>query len=289
MNALGVVRQSVSQDSLLVFGGPYSNLAATQAMYEVAQELAFKPKQIICTGDAIAYCADPEATIRLLMDWGIHWIKGNCEQAIADKRNDCGCGFDEGSACSLLSNEWFAFSRQNIPEVLHTTLNALPESILCEWGPVSILVVHATPFSMNHFVFSSSSLQDKQRWIQQTHVDVILAGHSGIPFGQRLDNNKAWLNAGVIGMPANDGQAVGWYLILTRTETTIKAQWLPLHYDVDNSIQRMNAYNMCPAYAQALNSGLWPSQDVLPESERAVSGVPIKPFELIWQADGKMP
>lgn len=287
MSALEVIRRSVSEDSLLVFGGPYSNLAATYAMHEVAQKFAFKPEQIICTGDAIAYCADPEATIHFLMDWGIHWIKGNCEQAIADNLNDCGCGFDEGSTCSLLSNEWFAFSRKRIPETLHSTLNALPESILFEWGPVSMLAVHATPLSMNHFVFRSSLLQDKQDWIQQAQVDIILAGHSGIPFGQRFKNNTAWLNAGVIGMPANDGQAVGWYLLLKRRGTKITAIWQPLHYDVGRSIQRMNDYNLCPAYAQALKTGLWPSQDVLPESERAEQGVPITSFDLTLLIDEK--
>ncbi len=44
---------------VLVFGGPYSNLAATQAMRQQAEDLAIPPNRVICTGDLIAYCAEP--------------------------------------------------------------------------------------------------------------------------------------------------------------------------------------------------------------------------------------
>ena len=37
---------------LLVFGGPYSNLEATQAMRQRAEALSIPPGNVICTGDA---------------------------------------------------------------------------------------------------------------------------------------------------------------------------------------------------------------------------------------------
>ena len=47
---------------ILVFGGPYSNLRATQAMRARAEELGIPPSSTICTGDVVAYCAEPEET-----------------------------------------------------------------------------------------------------------------------------------------------------------------------------------------------------------------------------------
>ena len=48
--------------------------------------------------------------------------------------------------------------------------------------------------------------------------DGVVCGHSGIPFCRLLEGDKRgrgarlWLNAGVIGMPANDGTARSWQL-----------------------------------------------------------------------------
>ncbi len=50
------------KSDLLIFGGPYSNLAATQAILEKTESLNIKPSNIICTGDVVAYCAEPEQT-----------------------------------------------------------------------------------------------------------------------------------------------------------------------------------------------------------------------------------
>ncbi|MCD6580335.1 MAG: metallophosphoesterase [Desulfuromusa sp.] len=87
---------------MLVFGGPYSNLAATQAMWQQAEELAIPPERVICTGDLIAYCSEPQETLQLVRDWGIAVVQGNCEESLGKDAADCGCGFDEGTTCSLL-------------------------------------------------------------------------------------------------------------------------------------------------------------------------------------------
>jgi hypothetical protein len=41
---------------ILVFGGPYSNLRALQALRRRAHELGIAPSHCICTGDVVAYC-----------------------------------------------------------------------------------------------------------------------------------------------------------------------------------------------------------------------------------------
>ncbi|HKL26714.1 MAG TPA: metallophosphoesterase family protein, partial [Desulfuromonadales bacterium] len=56
---------------VLIFGGPYSNLAATQAMRAKAEELEIPPERTICTGDVVAYCAEPRETVDLIRDWGV--------------------------------------------------------------------------------------------------------------------------------------------------------------------------------------------------------------------------
>ena len=43
-------------ETMLIFGGPYSNYAASVAMQNCATELGIPAERVICTGDIIAYC-----------------------------------------------------------------------------------------------------------------------------------------------------------------------------------------------------------------------------------------
>ena len=51
---------------VLVFGGCYSNLQATEALLAEARRRGFSASQMICTGDMIAYGADAAAFSRAL-------------------------------------------------------------------------------------------------------------------------------------------------------------------------------------------------------------------------------
>ena len=86
---------------LLVFGGPYSNRQATEALRAEAERLGIPPERCICTGDVVAYCADPVGTTDLIRDWGCPVVMGNCEESLAEGAEDCGCGFLSGSTCDL--------------------------------------------------------------------------------------------------------------------------------------------------------------------------------------------
>ena len=64
----------------------------------------------------MAYCADPVATVAAIRDWGIHVIMGNCEESLGWSKDDCGCGFEEGSACEQLSIDWYAYANRALGE-----------------------------------------------------------------------------------------------------------------------------------------------------------------------------
>ena len=96
--------------TLMLFGGPYSNLQATQALRAEAERRCIPPANVICTGDVVAYCAQPNETIAELRDWGIPVVMGNCEESIGAGAGDCGCGFQPGTACDLLSATWYNFT-----------------------------------------------------------------------------------------------------------------------------------------------------------------------------------
>jgi len=273
MSNLGTI-----DETMLVFGGPYSNFAASVAMKSRAEDLGIAPGRIICSGDIIAYCGEPVETLDLIRDWGVHVVMGNCEESLAHGEDDCGCGFEAGSDCSVLAVTWYEFASRRVTPSQRCWMEALPRNIDFVMSATSIRAIHASLTSINEFVFASSDRDARLGQIREAGIDAVIGGHSGIPFGQRIEECY-WLNAGVIGMPANDGGQHGWYMLLEPRDNAIDVSWHRLDYDHATSRKTTIAAGMS-AYGQALVDGLWPSIDILPETEARQTGQPLNPSPL---------
>jgi predicted phosphodiesterase len=275
---------------LLVFGGPYSNLAATLALREVADRLDIPPRRVICTGDIVAYCAEPEETVNLIREWDVHVVMGNCEESLASRALDCGCGFETGSVCSALSEKWFRYADNHISDDNRLWMGALPDSLAFQLGPRRFSVVHGGVERINRFLFASTPTAEKvaEMSLLDEDIDGLITGHCGIPFGEVVEG-KTWLNAGVIGLPANDGASNGWYLLiesigdqLQGPDTQLQAQWHRLSYAVEQTRQTMLDAGLSGGYADTIISGFWPSEDVLPAQEKSNRGIDLELLPLIF-------
>lgn len=255
---------------ILVFGGPYSNLRATKAMQVEAARLGIPAHRVICTGDVVAYAAEPEETTRALIDWGCHVIAGNCEEQIGAGAADCGCGFEAGTACDLMAKGWYPFANQRVSQASRTWMRDLPPQARFSIGGLSVLVVHGGVTQTNKFIFGSehSVMRDE---LALAATDVVIGGHAGIPFGHK-DANRLWFNAGVIGMPANDGTADGWYGLIVEEADRVTFTVKRLGYDHAGAAAAMRRWAHADGYAKTLVTGVWPSFDVLPDTETAATG-----------------
>lgn len=260
---------------VLIFGGPYSNAEATLAIKEEARRLSIPPDHIICTGDVVAYCANPDETTTIIREWKIPVVMGNCEESVANQAPDCGCGFTEGSSCSLLSVGWYAFANQQISATNRQWMQTLPSAIDFSLHGINFRTVHGSPRQINEFVFKSTPTAIKNDQLIATEKDVIIGGHCGLPFGESLPQGY-WLNAGVIGMPADDGTTQCWYLVLTPDQSSICAEWHRFAYPYRKTQTAMRQCLLTESYYDALSSGLWPSLDVLPAYEKSQQGYPLQ-------------
>jgi predicted phosphodiesterase/pyruvate-formate lyase-activating enzyme len=266
---------------VLVFGGPYSNLEATEAVLAQAEKLSIPCDRIICTGDVVAYGADPIRTAALVRDAGIHVVRGNCEESLAAGAADCGCGFPAGSACEGLSSKWFAYAERMLDSDARTWMGALPRRIDLELSGARLAVIHGGVDVINRFVFASTDPGSKRDELNHAGVSGIIAGHCGIPFSQTI-NGRLWHNAGAVGMPANDGTPRGWFSILTPGEDGISIEHHAITYEHRVAGAKMRDAGLPEGYAAALETGLWPSCDVLPFREIRARGVPIEPGSATW-------
>jgi predicted phosphodiesterase len=266
---------------LLVFGGPYSNLQATEALFLEAKRLGVSSDRMLCTGDVVAYCGDPLATVQRVRSSGITVVMGNCEEQLGKCADNCGCGFSPSMTCHALSREWYAFASSELDEGSRAWMRGLPRRVQLRFAGRRLAAIHGGVNQINRFVFESSPWWQKDAEILAVRSDGVLAGHSGIPFTQ-IANDRLWHNAGVIGMPANDRQSTTWYSLLRSSATGIRIEHRQLEYPHYAAAEKMRRVGLSHHYANALAGGLWPSLDILPKGECDRTGFPIPPSVHHW-------
>ncbi len=248
---------------LVLCGGPYSNLQAVEAL---ADQAAGRP--VFCTGDVVAYCADPGLSVDRVraLDW--HVVAGNCERQIAEGGTDCGCGFDVGSTCYALAAQWFTHAAAHVSPEAKKWMAGLPDIGVFTCRGRRYGVVHGGTTAINRFIWPNSPnhvFTDEIAALTQIigPVDGIVAGHSGIAF-QREVAGVHWINAGVIGLPPHDGRPNTRYAVLKETGVVFER----LSYDHRGAAEAMTRAGLTQGYEKTLLSGIWPSEDVLPGSLR---------------------
>lgn len=261
----------VNNTPLLLFGGVYSNYEAVETLQKIAEKEAIPPSQIICTGDIVGYCADPEPSVKLVEKWGIHSIAGNVEIQLRNGDDGCGCDFTVDSRCDFFARQWYPFAQKKVGNSSLEFMRQLPEFLQFNYCGKLCTVVHGSYFHTSEFIFKSTPWATKSRNFSETNSDVIIAGHCGLPFHD-LKNDKYWLNPGVIGMPANDGTTRVWYMILRPSAGEFTFEHKHFEFDYDETFARMLEEELPVAYAKTLSSGLWDNNDILPAEETLAQG-----------------
>ena len=259
------------EGTVLVFGGVYSNLQAFEKMKAIADQLEIPASNVICTGDIAGYCADPEESQQLVKQWGIHCIAGNVEIQLREGLEDCGCDFSVDSRCDIFARAWYPYAQKKTSEDTLAWLKEMPEFIEFDYYGKKGVVVHGSYKHTSEFVFASTPWEQKQASFEATQADFILAGHCGLPFNDK-QQNRYWLNPGVIRMPANDGTTRVWYMLLQYTEDGLIFEHKSFDFDHEETFLRMLETELPIAYAKTLTSGLWDNNDILPEAETKAQG-----------------
>jgi hypothetical protein len=147
----------------------------------------------------------------------------------------------------------------------------LPAHLTFSIGGISVRVVHGSVQQTNRFMFDSLSDAEFEHELDEAGVDLVIAGHAGIPF-TRIIGNRCWHNSGALGMPANDGTSRVWASVLKPEPGGLSITHHAIEFDAHKAAERIRAENLPAGYADGLETGLWPSLDVLPDRERSTTG-----------------
>ncbi len=256
------------EDTVLLFGGPYSNLAAARAVLSEAVRRGIAADHVICTGDVVAYCAEATETVAEVRRVGCAVVAGNCEKQLAAGEMDCGCGFEEGSTCDLLSVGWYAHADVQIGAEDRAWMGDLPDVVVFDQAGRRVAVIHGGVMDVSRFIWPTSPEAVFAEEVAALRdlvgpVDMVVAGHCGLAFTRDVAG-VTWVNAGVVGMPPNDGVPDTRFAVLQSGEAVIHK----LSYDHQAAHAAMQAAGLTQGYDKALLRGYWPSEDVLPPELR---------------------
>ena len=269
---------------LLICGGAYGNLEALEALTRWADLHGFDDNHIIHTGDAAAYCADAAGAASFIRHRGWASIKGNVEEQLAIGADDCACGFEEGSVCNAMSAQWFAYADSTISKADRDWMAGLPQSLGFSMNGRQFAVVHGAVDQTNRFMFESLGEFAFSDQFDIAGTDAVIAGHTGIPFTRQF-GSRLWHNSGALGMPANDGTPRVWFSTLSPQADAIHIRHHALVYDHATATAKLRAAGLPQGYAAGLETGLWPSTDILPSAEQEATGMPLRLEDKLWQPD----
>ncbi len=94
---------------------------------------------------------------------------------------------------------------------------------------------------------------------------------SRLPFAVKHEN-YVWLNAGVIGIPANDGTSCVWFMTISESDNEVKFQFHHFDYDHETTSRLMIENGLPAAYATTLKTGIWDNCEILPVEETNKQG-----------------
>lgn len=274
----------VGTGPVLVFGGAYSNLDALRAIRAEAEARGVPAGNVICTGDTPGYCAEPAECVDLLETWGCHAIAGNVETNLVNGTDDCGCGFGDGSRCDMFARLWYDYAQRHVTPANLEFMAGLPDQLRFTHGGKAVTVLHGSPRNQSEFVWRSTPAEEKLAFCADAGAEVVIGGHCGLPFAHQLDAEHVWLNAGVIGMPANDGTPRTWYLILDDRRGG-DYEFHALEYDHRSAKSKMIDDRRLPvSYAATLTTGIWDNTEIMPPAETAREGIALDSKQLKAEA-----
>ncbi len=218
-------------DTLYVVGGLYGNLAALDAVEQLAaQEPA--ATHIVFNGDFHWFDAEPDWFAAIERGVAPHAaLRGNVETEISradDIGAGCGCAYPENVDDSVVqrSNAILTELRGATPHEARARLRGLPMHRVVQVGAWRVGIVHGDAASLAGWRFAQEALDNPahRRWLQavrtESNIDVFASTHTCLPALRdfALEGGRLTvINNGTAGMPNFAGHRCG---LITRIGTS---------------------------------------------------------------------
>jgi hypothetical protein len=251
---------------IAVFGGVYSNYLALAAACADARRR--DAEALFCLGDLGAFGPHSDRVFPLLQEHAVRCIQGNYDQSIGNDLPDCQCGYTDprDNHFARLS---YAYTLDNTSPVNRLWLSRLPTRLRFTLGRYRVLGCHGSPRRVNEFLWESTTSAAFLSFLFDAHeADVILGTHTGLKWRRTLEEDRHFINVGVLGRPENDGRTHVWYALLT-ARPDLEVEFVPVAYEHERLGREMREEKLPEEFVATILTGWWTTcLEALPAKER---------------------
>jgi predicted phosphodiesterase len=251
---------------LACFGGVYSN---HRALARVLEDIALRgADRTWCLGDLGGFGPHPDRAIEALRRSGIPSLRGNYDDSVGHDRADCACGYTDPRDVRFAQVSYQYTAARTAPDHKRW-LRGLPERHREEIAGRRVLLCHGSPRRVNEFLWESTCSDAFLEWLCDEHrAEVLVCGHTGIPWHRALPSGRHVVNVGAIGRPANDGRTEVWYAAL-ELDAEVRVELRPVAYDHAALAREMEAEDLPVEFIETVRTGWWTTcLENLPARER---------------------
>ncbi|MFX0062605.1 MAG: metallophosphoesterase family protein [Candidatus Hermodarchaeota archaeon] len=222
---------------IAIYGDIHGNLEAFKAV--LSKLKGEKIDYTLITGDIVGYYPHPTECIDLIRNLKTYTaISGNHDRTVTLKKADWNKRI-----------HWFNDVAQEALTHCRTKLHLPKNKEYLEWLSVlpvkktlelegwKIYLCHGSPNDLDEYVYKSEAKERSKKWFEK-FGDIILLGHTHLPFSIRTKQGNLVINPGSVGQP-RDGDNRAAYSILTLNPSG-KPQIK--NYRVKYNIEKTNSY-----------------------------------------------
>lgn len=234
-----------------IFGDIHGNLPALEAVLADMQANNLSPDY--CLGDLVGYGTFPNEVIEIIRERNIPTIMGNYDLGVGNSSDDCGCAYTSKIA-EALGKRSIAWTNQNTTSDNKLFLQQLAAQIPLQLDGLRVLLVHGSPRKINEYLFEDRPDATMERLLDLAEADVLVCGHTHIPYHKILPSGRHVVNAGSVGKP-KDGNPQACYVVIEVLNNKLSVTFKRVPYDVERAAKAIEASGMPHEYAHMLRTG----------------------------------
>jgi putative phosphoesterase len=238
-------------NQVTIFGDIHGNLPALEAVLADIDANGLSP--LCCLGDLVGYGTFPNEVIETIWARNIPTLMGNYDQGVGNNSDDCGCAYTTKVA-EELGKRSIAWSNQNTTDENKAYLRQLTSQIPIELDRLRVQLVHGSPRKINEYLFENRPDASLERLLDLTQADVLVCGHTHIPYHRILPSGRHVVNAGSVGKP-KDGNPQACYVVLEAHDRDLTVTFRRVPYDIERAAQAIEGSEMPNEYAEMLRTG----------------------------------
>jgi predicted phosphodiesterase len=237
--------------SAAIFGDIHGNAPALEA---VLREIDARGQtNLYCLGDLVGYGVQPNQVVASIRARNVPTIMGNYDLGVGHDSDDCGCAY-KTAVEEERGKRSIAWTNAHTDAEHKAYLRGLPASIPLELADLRVLLVHGSPRKVNEYLFEDRPDGSFERILDTAQADVLVCGHTHLPYHRVLPSARHVINAGSVGKP-KDGDARACFIVLTAHGRNLDVEFVRVAYDVEAAARAIEASDMPHEFAAMLREG----------------------------------